>query len=192
LSLALYLQSLFISPFSRHSFCLKMRFFAVVGAVCAAAVAAEPEPSGKWAGIIPASYQPDIAVVEPNKTYTVRLECAGCPHAVIQGAGIDGVIWEQPPQDNALQLDFDIKTLEGHSKPSLLLNGRSILPLEPMPLYLNAWQVPANTTATDMTMFWIDPAHLTVSRSRCSTSTRYCVQKKRASCGSSSMSLVYL
>lgn len=29
-----------------------------------------------------------------------------------------------------------------------------------MPLYLNAWQVLANITTTDMTMFWIDPTHL--------------------------------
>lgn len=84
-----------------------MRFLAVVGALCTAAVAAEQDSNGKWAGTPPSSYQPEIAVVEANKTYTVKLECAGCPFALIQGDR--EVVWRQ--QENALVRSSRIFTL---------------------------------------------------------------------------------
>jgi hypothetical protein len=42
---------------------------------------------------------------------------------------------------------------KGRDEPALLLNGRSVLPLEQMPLDINAFQVPANISKDDLVGF---------------------------------------
>lgn len=83
---------------------------------------------------------PEIAVVESNKSYIVKLDCVQCPFAVWDSS--TEVSWQTPPQDNALILNFDI---DAHGT-ALLLNGRRILPLDPMPLDIRVSQVASNQT----------------------------------------------
>jgi hypothetical protein len=50
--------------------------------------------------------------------------------------------------------------LGGDLGPSLLLNGRIVLPFKGWPPYISAWQVPAaSEVKTDFTMFTYDPTH---------------------------------
>ncbi|KAF1941130.1 hypothetical protein EJ02DRAFT_423350 [Clathrospora elynae] len=83
---------------------------------------------------------PVITTVEANRSYVVKLECVGCPFAVIENEL--HMSWEQPPRDNSLFLKFDVDK----SNSALLLNGHRILPLDPMPLFVNALQWPTNVT----------------------------------------------
>lgn len=83
---------------------------------------------------------PEVAVVESNRSYMVKLDCVACPFAVWDSAS--EVSWQTPPQDNALLLNFNIDT----SGTALLLNGKRILPLDPMPLIVKAPQVAASQT----------------------------------------------
>ncbi|KAF2832456.1 hypothetical protein CC86DRAFT_442690 [Ophiobolus disseminans] len=132
-----------------------MRVFPVLSAVSAVAVTADRTPLNRWADPNVPFHAPEITIVEPNKAYVVKLDCPGCPFAVKDTN--TKVLWQQPPQENALRLQFTVDTFHNTPNPALLLNGRRILPLDPMPLNINAWQVPANITTDDMTLLWLGP-----------------------------------
>ncbi|KAF2682976.1 hypothetical protein K458DRAFT_244056, partial [Lentithecium fluviatile CBS 122367] len=84
-----------------------------------------------------------ITTVEANRSYVVKLECVGCPFRVRElGEMLE--TWQDPPQDNSLLLNFTIE--DGR----LLLDGKSIAPLAPMPLDLTAFQTAANLSQSTM------------------------------------------
>lgn len=43
---------------------------------------------------------PEVTVVQPNKSYAVKLECRGCPF--VKTVSHANVTWEHPPRDNSL------------------------------------------------------------------------------------------
>jgi hypothetical protein len=107
----------------------------------------------------------DVTALEDGKNYVVKLDCLGCPFAVKQDNG--RVSWPEEPHDNALvcttisrpedakatqRLQVWVDTNDD-DEPALFLNGRSILPLDPMPLNTDAFQVPANITEDDLLGF---------------------------------------
>ncbi|KAH8712129.1 hypothetical protein GQ44DRAFT_776324 [Phaeosphaeriaceae sp. PMI808] len=122
-----------------------MRFLSVVSAIFIAAVGAESDGSEPLSAPDVPHPTSEITVIEPNKAYVVNLKCLGCPLAVKKMN--NEVVWHQALQENALRLQFTIDRLDG-SEPTLLLNGRRILPLDPMPLTIDAWQVAANMDDT--------------------------------------------
>ncbi|RAR13352.1 arabinogalactan endo-1,4-beta-galactosidase [Stemphylium lycopersici] len=79
-----------------------------------------------------------ITVAEENRTYVVKFECVGCPYVVQKSA--HEAEWSHPPPDNSLMMMLDI----AESNKALLLNKQRIFPLDPMPLYINAMQVPTD------------------------------------------------
>ncbi|EOA87910.1 hypothetical protein ACJQWK_08188 [Exserohilum turcicum] len=81
---------------------------------------------------------PLITVVQKNKTYAVKFECVGCPFGVLRSP--HEVQWTHPPPDNSLMLMFSID----ESASALLLNEQRVFPLDPMPLRINALQVPSD------------------------------------------------
>ncbi|KAJ8110724.1 hypothetical protein OPT61_g6502 [Boeremia exigua] len=87
----------------------------------------------------------DITVIETNKSYVVKLECPDCPFFVRDGAKYAWV-----KRDNAMLLKFDVETAES-ALSTIRLNGAQILPLAPMPHFINAYQAAANLSreATD-------------------------------------------
>lgn len=98
---------------------------------------------------------PTITTVEPNKSYVVKLECMGCPFRVRELYQTFET-WQEPPQDNSLVSTPGISGIRDlttskllnftidDSAPALLLNGKPIAPLGPMPLEITAFQTPAN------------------------------------------------
>lgn len=60
----------------------------------------DSQPPSQLADQNASQYAPEITVVEVNQTYVVKLDCQGCPFAV--EATNTEVLWQQPPQDNAL------------------------------------------------------------------------------------------
>jgi len=79
---------------------------------------------------------PAITVVQENRTYAVKLECAGCPFVSWQRP--HEAEWQHPPPDNSLMLMFKLD----ESNSALLLDDHRIFPLDPMPLHIGAMQVP--------------------------------------------------
>jgi len=79
---------------------------------------------------------PAITVVQENRTYAVKLECAGCPFA--SWPRPHEAEWQHPPPDNSLMLMFKLD----ESNSALLLDDHRIFPLDPMPLHIGAMQVP--------------------------------------------------
>ncbi|KAF2643633.1 hypothetical protein P280DRAFT_466400 [Massarina eburnea CBS 473.64] len=77
--------------------------------------------------------------VEPGKSYIAKLDCLGCPFRVRKLYEVVE-IWQEPAQENSLLLNF---TLTADSQ-AILLNDKRIAPLAPMPLFINAFQTPAN------------------------------------------------
>ncbi|KAL5118795.1 hypothetical protein ACEQ8H_003298 [Pleosporales sp. CAS-2024a] len=134
-----------------------MRFstaFAAAAAVAVGAEVADAVAPGQQPDQAGSEIFPEVKVVKLNKDYIVKLECVGCPFARRVQASNEAE-WQQPPQQNALELHFEVDT-EHHKKPTLLLNGRGIAPLEPMTPFINARQIPSNITAKDMTeLGWI-------------------------------------
>ncbi|KAF2133708.1 hypothetical protein P153DRAFT_280453 [Dothidotthia symphoricarpi CBS 119687] len=110
-------------------FLIALGFSAAFGAVAASSDAIPDKTTA-----------PEITVVESNKNYLVKLDCVECPFAVWDSSS--EVSWQTPPQDNALLLNFNIDA----QGTALLLNGKRILPLDPMPLDVKAPQVAANQT----------------------------------------------
>ncbi|KAF2621943.1 hypothetical protein BU25DRAFT_435166 [Macroventuria anomochaeta] len=83
---------------------------------------------------------PEITVIEANRSYVVKLECPDCPFLVKEGRKAS---WQE--RDNSLLLKFDLK--DAVSDISIMrLNGATVLPLDPMPLHINAYQVAGNLT----------------------------------------------
>lgn len=145
-----------------------MRFVAALSAISAVAVAADRLPLDQGAEPNISLYAPEITVLEPSKAYVVKLDCPGCPFAIKETN--TEVHWQQPAQGNAMvrrhyffhiahsnltvakRLKLSVETFDSSPNPALLLNGRRILPLDPMPLHINAGQIPANITMDDMTL----------------------------------------
>jgi len=100
----------------------------------------------------------EITIIEAKKSYVVKLECPGCPLTVK-----DGEMVQQRRIDNSLVrrsdfqavrelslmrkklLKFDVKDAVS-ALSTMTLNGGQILPLATMPLFIKAYQVPANTS----------------------------------------------
>jgi hypothetical protein len=78
-----------------------MRFSATISAIAAVAVSAASaaEPLRQQIDHVVSSNTQEIEVIEANKTYVVKLACAGCPFPVQDHNG--NVMWQQS-QDNAL------------------------------------------------------------------------------------------
>jgi len=76
---------------------------------------------------------------EAGRDYTVKLECIGCP--VRAWTSPNKAEWLHPSPNNSLLLRFDMSEFSD----ALLLNGHRIFPLDPMPLHINAMQVPTET-----------------------------------------------
>ncbi|KAH7082668.1 hypothetical protein BKA63DRAFT_404309 [Paraphoma chrysanthemicola] len=134
-----------------------MRSFLAFSAFVALVSSAEwniSQPLNQWADEIIPHYAPEITTIEENKAYVVKLDCPGCPFAI--KTSDSEVEWQEPPQENALRLQFEIDAMHS-STPSLLLNGRRILPLDPLPLNINAYQVPTNISAEEMQLLWQGP-----------------------------------
>ncbi|KAF2267172.1 hypothetical protein CC78DRAFT_577373 [Lojkania enalia] len=89
---------------------------------------------------------PDITVVEANKSYIVKLGCVGCPFRVRKYGELVET-WSSVPQRNSLLLNFTISNIDS----TLLLNGKRIAPMAPLPLSLYAYQTNANLSAGIMT-----------------------------------------
>ncbi|KAF7577526.1 hypothetical protein A1F96_09677 [Pyrenophora tritici-repentis] len=108
----------------------------------AAVVAASVTPPGlshRVEGIeVPAIKDiiPAVTVVQENRTYAVKLECAGCPF--VSWERPHEAEWQHPPPDNSLMLMFKLD----ESQSALLLDDHRIFPLDPMPLHIGAMQVP--------------------------------------------------
>jgi len=77
-----------------------MRFLAALSAVTAVAAQVDRIPLNRWLEQNVPVYAREITVVEPNKAYVVKLDCTGCPFALRERN--TQVLWQQPPQDNAL------------------------------------------------------------------------------------------
>jgi len=106
-------------------------------------------------------YIPDISVIEANKSYIVKLECLGCPFA--EKTTKNDVFWRSD-RKNALRLGFTIEDVPG-SVSVLSLNGRHIMPLDPLPLNIDTWQVAANLTTDDTDKFMLSPSSDVISLS---------------------------
>ncbi|KAF1931120.1 uncharacterized protein M421DRAFT_57099 [Didymella exigua CBS 183.55] len=89
-----------------------------------------------------------VTVIEENKSYAVKLECPNCPFFIKNAVPKETCSWEElapcswREQSNAL-LDVE-KAAAAIS--TLRVNGASVLPLGPMPLFVNAYQVADNLT----------------------------------------------
>ncbi|OCL08553.1 hypothetical protein AOQ84DRAFT_439508 [Glonium stellatum] len=106
----------------------------------------EPEQTANYYkdhGFKPPSVATDITPVELQKSYIVKMECLGCPFRVRE-LGQTYEPWAKEPVDNSLLLNF---TVDSHV---LLLNGKRIAPLAPLPLKLWAYQTPTNLSAPIM------------------------------------------
>ncbi|RMZ74693.1 arabinogalactan endo-beta-14-galactanase [Pyrenophora seminiperda CCB06] len=79
---------------------------------------------------------PAVIVVEENRTYAVKLECAGCPF--VSWKQHHEAQWQHPPPNNSLMMLFKLD----ESNSALLLDDHRIFPLDPMPLHIGAMQVP--------------------------------------------------
>ncbi|KAJ4986975.1 hypothetical protein SVAN01_07516 [Stagonosporopsis vannaccii] len=93
---------------------------------------------------------PEITVIEANKSYVVKLDCPSCPFTIkdgemVQMRRIDNSLRCEPSLTKKKLLKFDIKKAES-ALSTVSLNGGQILPLAPMPLFINAYQVLANTS----------------------------------------------
>lgn len=112
-----------------------------------------------------------VTIVEENKSYVVKLECPNCPFFVKNEVPKKSCSWERlapcswREQYNALVrpilwfsmvnvkimadlvklLKFDVGKAASVIS-TLRLNGASVLPLGPMPLFVNAYQVADNLT----------------------------------------------
>ncbi|KAG9185645.1 hypothetical protein G6011_06976 [Alternaria panax] len=104
-----------------------MRPFALL-ALSAAATAATTPPT------VPD--HDEVVEMEAGRTYTVKLDCIGCP--VRTWTSQHKAEWLHPSPNNSLLLEFDMTEFND----ALLLNGKRIFPLDPMPLHINALQVP--------------------------------------------------
>ncbi|KAF2993202.1 hypothetical protein E8E13_000036 [Curvularia kusanoi] len=82
----------------------------------------------------------EITEIEEKQSYLVKLACPDCPYLVKEGG--NKRTWQE--QENALLLKFNIR--EDVKGLSVRLNNAPVLPLAPMPLYINAYQVAANTS----------------------------------------------
>ncbi|KAL1591997.1 hypothetical protein SLS60_011589 [Paraconiothyrium brasiliense] len=111
--------------------------------------ATHPDKTAAWydehADGRPPELAPAITTIAANKSSVVKLECVGCPFRV-RKLHLEPEEWQEPPQDNSLLLNFTIDA----SSSRLLLNGRSIAPLAPMPFHINAFQVNANFSRDHM------------------------------------------
>jgi hypothetical protein len=106
-------RNLYHHQFSNHSHSLSysslgvrrvivMRFVitsSAIAVVAARAAFAISEPLSQQTDHGISVNAQEIEVVEANKTYVVKLECAGCPFAI---QNLNGDIGWQQPQDNAL------------------------------------------------------------------------------------------
>jgi hypothetical protein len=81
----------------RNKFAMRL-FAALSAAVAVVAAQAESQPLSREADSDSPQYLPEIEVVEANKSYGVKLECAGCPFAVKDAD--QKVVWQK--QENAL------------------------------------------------------------------------------------------
>jgi hypothetical protein len=115
------------------------------------AVKPSPTTDSRWGNVAP-----EITTVEKHQAYAVKLECVGCPFPVWKNFMM--AEWQHPPPNNSLVcllLRVEIHKLTTHQmlkfelnedRSSLLLDGKRIFPLDPMPLYINAVQIPTNIT----------------------------------------------
>ncbi|KAL1792447.1 hypothetical protein ACET3X_008954 [Alternaria dauci] len=104
-----------------------MRLFAFLGFSVVASAAITPQ------NIL---NQDKVIEREAGRGYTVKLECIGCP--VRACTGPEKAAWLQPSPNSSLLLKIDMT----ESNDALLLNGNRIFPLDPMPLHINAVQIP--------------------------------------------------
>lgn len=111
--------------------------------------ATEPDRTADWYkenGEPLPEVAPHVTTVQQGKSYVVKLDCPGCPfkRSPMDGSLVDW--WNEPAQDNSLLLNLTIDATER----CLLLNDNSVAPLAPMPLYMEAYQTPANLSTATM------------------------------------------
>jgi hypothetical protein len=95
----------------------------------------------------------DVIDRDGGRDYIVKLECVGCPVRVWTSP--EKAEWLHPPPNNSLvSVSFGVKKASfantnqllnfvmSEFNNALLLNGQPIFPLSPMPLHINAVQVP--------------------------------------------------